>query len=85
MFYIPAFVFIGVVNDNTPQQNAGVFIGQINNGGWDANMKFQAAKSGNYDVMSFNFQPFNVFNDSFEFIDGMINDQDVKPDVEGNV
>ncbi|MCF8568074.1 hypothetical protein LLE49_25445 [Alicyclobacillus tolerans] len=85
MFYIPAFVFIGVVNDNTPQQNAGVFIGQINNGSWDANMKFQAAKTGNFDVMSTNFQPLNFFWDSFEFIDGVVNTQDIKPDMEANL
>lgn len=27
----------------------------------------------------------NILTDSFEFIDGMVNDQDIKPSVAGNV
>ena len=82
---MPAFVFIVNFQSNTPQQNAGTFIGQINNGSWDANMKLQGAKTGNFDVLSLNIQPFNFLYDSFEFIDGVVNTQDVSPDVEGNV
>lgn len=82
---IPALVFIGANNSMTPQQNAGTFIGQINNGGWDANMKFQAGKTGNYDILSYNLQIWNVLYDSFEFVDGLVNTLNLKPDVEGNV
>ncbi|AEJ44689.1 MULTISPECIES: hypothetical protein [Alicyclobacillus] len=82
---IPALVFIGANNSMTPQQNAGTFIGQVNNGAWDANMKFQAGKSGNYDVMSYNLQIWSLLFDSFEFIDGQVNTLGLKPDVEGNV
>lgn len=82
---MPAFVFIGANNVNSPQQNAGVFIGQINNGGWDANMKFQAARSGNFGTWNINNSFMNVLNDNMEFIDGVINDQDLKPNVDGNV
>ena len=78
-------MFIGALNSNTPQQNAGVFIGQTNNGGWDADMKFQAAKTGNFNMMSVNIAYVNIMNDNMEFIDGAINDQDFKPAVEGNL
>ncbi|QQE80213.1 hypothetical protein [Alicyclobacillus sp. SO9] len=82
---MPAFVWIGVNNCNTPQENAGVFIGQINNGGWDANMKFQAAKTGNFGFFSINNSLWNWMSDNMEFIDGVINDQDLKPTFDGNV
>lgn len=81
---IPVFILSGAVNTMTPQQNAGVFLGQINIGGWDANQKFSAAKAGNYGFFSV-YMSFNVLNDSFEFIDGMINDQDLKINYEANV
>ncbi len=48
-------------------------------------MKFQAAKTGNFDLLSVNIQPFNFFYDSFEFIDGVVNTQQFSPDAEGNV
>ncbi|WDL98778.1 hypothetical protein [Alicyclobacillus sp. ALC3] len=68
----------------TPQQNAGVFLGQINIGGWDANQKYSAAKAGNFGFFNVNTS-YNVMNDSFEVIDGMINDQDFKLHFEANL
>lgn len=76
---MPAVIVIGAVNSNTPQQNTGIFIGEYNLGGWDANMKQNQAKGGLYGF--FNVIPlhFNLCVDSMEAIDGIINDQDVKP------
>ncbi|WAH44543.1 hypothetical protein NZD89_07650 [Alicyclobacillus fastidiosus] len=82
--YIPALILIGAFNSNTPQQNAGAYVGQINNGGWDANQKFEVAKSGNFGFFSM-YNSVNILTDSFEFIDGMVIDSDIKPTVAGNV
>ncbi|MCF8568075.1 hypothetical protein LLE49_25450 [Alicyclobacillus tolerans] len=81
---MPALILSGSINTNTPQQNAGVFIGQINIGGWDANQKYSAAKAGHYGFFNLDTS-LNVLNDSFEFIDSMINDQDVKNNYEFNL
>ena len=81
---IPVLILSGSVNSNSPQQNAGVFMGQINIGGWDANQKYSAAKAGTFGFFNINTS-FNVLNDSFEFIDGLMNDQDLKIDFEANL
>ncbi|MFB5188875.1 hypothetical protein KKP3000_001309 [Alicyclobacillus fastidiosus] len=81
---MPVLILSGSVNSNTPQQNAGVFVGQVNMGGWDANEKESVAQSGIFGFFSVT-SGYNILNDNFEFIDGMINDQDLKISYELNV
>ncbi|MCL6454725.1 MAG: hypothetical protein K6T78_14055 [Alicyclobacillus sp.] len=81
---MPALIAFGVINQNTPQQNAGLFVGEGNVGGWDANMKMSLAEGGCFGF--FNVFPVNAnLNfDNFEFIDGAINDADYKATVSFN-
>lgn len=76
---MPSLIILGAINSNTPQQNAGVFIGEFNYGGWDANMKLNQGHGGLYG--SFNVIPaqLNLNIDNMEGIDGAINDQDLEP------
>ncbi|QSO48626.1 hypothetical protein [Alicyclobacillus mengziensis] len=76
---MPCLIVIGAVNQNTPQENAGTFIGEGNLGGWDANMKINQGHGGYYGF--FNFTPawVNMNIDNMELVDGMVNDQDFKP------
>lgn len=83
---MPVFSFIGVASVSTPQQNAnGISVGQYNFSGWDANMKYNAAYAGNYGVNNFTLGSLNALNDGQEMLDGVINDQDFKPAIDGNV
>lgn len=76
---MPSIIVIGVTNSNTPQENAGIFIGEGNMGAWDANMKENQGHGGNYGY--FNITPgwLNINIDNLEGVDGLINDQDIKP------
>ena len=73
-----SLIILGIVNQNTPQENAGLFVGEGNMGGWDANMKINQGHGGYYG--SFNLTPgwINLNIDNLEGIDGLINDQDLK-------
>lgn len=74
-----AIIVIGALNTNSPQQNAGAFIGEYNFAGWDANMKLGQGHGGTFGF--FNWYPlqFNLNFDNFEGIDGAMNDADLKP------
>lgn len=74
----------GGINTNTPQQNAGVWVGEQNFSGFDANMKFNTALGGNFGVMSVQITGFNIMLDNLEMIDGVIMDQDFKPTISAN-
>jgi len=83
---VPVLAIIGMINDETPQQNAnGVLVGQFNSSGWDANMKFNTAQGGNFGVLSVQFSGGNINFDNLELVDGVINDQDLKPAYSGNL
>lgn len=75
---MPCLIVLGTVSQNTPQENGGIFIGEGNLGGWDANMKINQGHGGYYGF--FNFTPawVNMNVDNMEVIDGIMNDQDVK-------
>lgn len=75
---MPAFIWTGAINVNTPQQNAAVFVGQNAAGGWDANMKFNTAQGGNFGILSLQLNGMNVMFDNLEVIDGPIIDSDFK-------
>ncbi|MDQ0188818.1 hypothetical protein JI721_12535 [Alicyclobacillus cycloheptanicus] len=75
---MPSLIAIGTIMQNTPQQNAGVFLGEGNVGGWDCNRKMSQAYAGTWGF--FNALPIqvNVNIDNFELIDGTIFDSDWK-------
>lgn len=75
---MPSFIAIGAINQNTPQQNAGLFIGEGNIGGWDANMKLSQGHGGTYGFFNAFPMQLNILLDNFEAVDGAINDPDVK-------
>lgn len=76
---MPSIVLIGAVNSNTPQQNTGIFIGEYNLGGWDANIKLNQGHGGLYGFFNIIPLQWNLNLDNLEIIDGAINDQDLKP------
>ncbi len=78
-------ILIGAVNTNTPQQNAGVFLGEFNFSGWDANIKLNQAHGGLYGFFNIIPVQYNLNLDNMEIIDGVINDQDIKPLAGSNI
>ncbi|QSO48271.1 hypothetical protein [Alicyclobacillus mengziensis] len=82
---MPTLIHFGMVNSNSPQQNAGVLIGEINTGGWDANMKINQGHGALFGFFNLVYLQYNVNIDNFEMLDGVINDQDFKPMVGGNL
>ncbi|MCF8568073.1 hypothetical protein LLE49_25440 [Alicyclobacillus tolerans] len=80
-----SFICFGVINTNTPQQNGGVFIGEINCGGWDANQKQNLGHGALYGFYNIILNQQSYLLDSFEMIDGAINDNDFKSMVAGNI
>ncbi|WDL96856.1 hypothetical protein [Alicyclobacillus sp. ALC3] len=76
---MPAFILTGPISVSTPQQNAfGVSLGFNNQNNNDANMKFNAAQGGNFGIMSVNISAGEVMFDNLEYIDGVVNTNDVK-------
>lgn len=83
---VPVLAVIGVLNSHTPQQNSnGVLVGQFNSSGWDANMKMNLGQGGNFGIFSVSMAVVNLTLDNFELIDGVINDPDLKPALNGNI
>ncbi len=82
---MPNLIVFGVINSNTPQQNAGVFVGEFNSSGWDANAKQNYGHGSVYGLFNTFIGQWNLNIDSFESVDGMIIDQDFKPLLGGNM
>ncbi|WP_067625825.1 hypothetical protein [Alicyclobacillus acidiphilus] len=82
---MPSLIIFGVINQNTPQQNAGIFVGEGNMGGWDANMKSAQGHGGLFGYFNAFPMQLNVVFDNFEAIDGAMNDSDVKTGLVSNV
>ncbi|MCL6593653.1 MAG: hypothetical protein K6T31_06720 [Alicyclobacillus sp.] len=82
---MPSLIWIGAMNASTPQQNAGLFIGEINMTGWDANQKFNQAHGGLFGILNANFVWICNNVDGLEGADGNILDQDNKALLSGNV
>lgn len=77
---------VGQINSSTPQQAAmGVYLGELNMTGWDANMKFNTAQGGIFGVLCVQTGIINNMFDGLEGADGNIADQDMKAQVAGNV
>lgn len=81
---MPCFITFGAVNSNTPQQNAGVFIGEINCGGWDANQKQNLGHGALYGFFNVTTNIWSAAFDGNEWLDGLILDQDFKPLIGSN-
>ncbi len=81
---MPSLVYFGIINQNTPQQNAGIFLGEGNIGGWDANIKLSQGHGGTYGFFNMFPAQFNLIFDNFEVIDGAIIDPDVKASIVAN-
>lgn len=82
---MPAIISFGMININSPQQNAGVFIGEINIGGWDANMKINSGHAALFGFYNVAYLQYNLTFDNLEFMDALINDQDFKPSISSNI
>jgi hypothetical protein len=82
---VPFILLCGALNSNTPQQNAGAFVGEFNFGGWDANIKLNQGHGGLYGFFNFIPAQLNINLDNMEGIDGVILDQDTKPIQSGNL
>lgn len=78
-----SIINLGAVNVNTPQQNSSVFLGEALVTGMDANMKFNAGRSGQYGFNRIVAGNININFDSLEITDGNIFDQDFKQNVMG--
>lgn len=75
---MPAFIATGPIFVDTPQQNAGVFWGINSASNWDPNMKLNTAQGGNFGVMSTQITGGSMMFDNLEFIDGVMNANDIK-------
>lgn len=82
---MPSVINLGILNVNSPQPNAAVIVGESVINGMDANRKYNLGFGGIYGFN--NMIAGNVSNniDSFEMIDGVIFDQDIKPNFGGNI
>ncbi|MDI9259451.1 hypothetical protein [Alicyclobacillus sendaiensis] len=76
---MPSVILLGSLLMNTPQQNAGAFVGEYNFAGWDANRKMSQAHGGEFGFFNWNPGFYNLNLDCFEVVDGAINDADAKP------
>lgn len=81
---MPNVISFGLININSPQQNAGVFIGQINMTGWDSNQKMNIGHGALFGIFNWSAGNFNYTFDGFEVIDGAIADQDIKSQIASN-
>lgn len=81
---VPSIINLGAMNINSLQPSAAVFVGESVVTGMDANRKYNLGIGGSYGVL--NAVTGNLINiaDSFEVIDGVIFDQDIKPNIGGN-
>lgn len=82
---MPSMINVGVLNVNSPQQNAGIFFGELNMTGWDANQKMVQAEGGQFGIFMLNMGIVNNNFDGFELMDGNMLDQDLKAQVSGNL
>jgi len=81
---MPSLINLGMLNVNTPQQNSSVFVGESIITGMDANMKYNTGRAGQYGFFCTEIASYNVNIDSMEVLDGVIFDQDIKPNIVGS-
>lgn len=81
---IPNIISFGVINIHSPQQNSGVFVGQINITGFDANIKYNQGHGPMYGIFNWSLNNVNHTFDGMELLDGVILDQDIKSQIASN-
>jgi hypothetical protein len=82
---VPLILNLGVLNVNSPQPSSAFVIGESIINGMDANRKQNLNLGGMYGFANAVTGNVNNILDSFEMVDGVIFDQDIKPSVAGNV
>jgi len=82
---VPTVINLGVLNVNSPQPNSAVSVGETIINGMDANRKYNLNIGGIYGFANAIAGNLNNNADSFEVIDGVIFDQDIKPNIGGNI
>ncbi|MDR4944949.1 hypothetical protein [Neobacillus cucumis] len=80
---MPSVINLGVFNVNSPQPSSAIFIGEGVVNGMDANRKYNLNMGGTYGFNNLNTGNVNNIADSFEMMDGVIFDQDLKPNIGG--
>ena len=82
---MPSVINLGVFNVNSPQPSSAVVVGESVINGMDANRKYSINVGGMYGVGNVITGNLNNIADSLEMFDGVIFDQDIKPNIGGNV
>lgn len=82
---MPTMIACGAINASSPQQNAGVFLGQVNITGWDANMKINLGHGAFFGFFNYEVSDVNTLFDNLEWMDGVIFDQDMKISWNSNI
>ncbi len=82
---MPSVINLGALNVNSLQPNSAVLVGQSVINGMDANRKYNLNMGGIYGFANAVTGNLNNNADSFEVFDGLIFDQDIKPNIAGNV
>jgi hypothetical protein len=82
---VPSVINLGMLNVNSPQPNAVVQVGELVVNGMDANRKQNLNLGGQYGIGNAVVGNLNNIADSFEGMDGVIFDQDIKPNFGGNI
>jgi hypothetical protein len=82
---VPLVINLGALNVNSLQPNSAVLVGESVINGMDANRKYNLNLGGMYGFANAVTGNLNNISDSFEMFDGVIFDQDIKPNIGGNV
>ena len=82
---MPSVINFGFLTVNSQQPSSVFIVGQSMINGMDANRKYNLNMGGVYGISNLNAGNLNNIVDSFEVVDGPIFDQDIKPNVSGNV
>jgi hypothetical protein len=82
---VPTVINLGVFNVNSTQPSSAVVVGESIINGMDANRKYNLNNGGMYGFANAVTGNLNNIADSFEVYDGVIFDQDIKPNFAGNL
>jgi hypothetical protein len=82
---VPSVINLGLLNINSPQPSSAIFVGEGVVNGMDANRKYNLGMGGVYGFNNLLAGNLNNIADSFEMLDGVIFDQDLKPNLAGTL
>ncbi|OIK15357.1 hypothetical protein BIV60_09980 [Bacillus sp. MUM 116] len=80
---MPSVINLGSIYVNSPQPSSAVVVGEALINGMDANRKYNLNLGGSYGFANVTTGNINNIVDSFKVIDGVIFDQDFKPNISG--